>query len=155
MADQRNFRSAYLEKVGIKGVEEVKAIEILLREQPLDRSKLVQFCQRYPVPATYRPYLWKVLLGEFAFNIAHVNRELSKSCQKFYSAAWHIVLTHDISFVVCSWGFNCLSVLMHMWAVNYLSYVHIRCEATPIIDATAWSRASNIAEMLTLGVISP
>ncbi len=63
MADQRNFRSAYLEKVGIKGIEEKKSLEIILKEQPLDISKLEQFCIRFPIPATYRPYIWKLLLG--------------------------------------------------------------------------------------------
>ena len=61
---QRNFRSAYLEKVGIKGVEEKKSLEILLKEIPLDIKKLREFCLRFPVPATYRGYLWKVLLGK-------------------------------------------------------------------------------------------
>lgn len=37
MADdpQRNFRSAYYEKVGFRGVEEKKSLEILLKENPL------------------------------------------------------------------------------------------------------------------------
>lgn len=65
--DVRNFRSSYLEKVGIKGVEEKKSIEILLKEQPLDAVKLSQFCFRFPVPAAYRLFLWKVLLGESSF----------------------------------------------------------------------------------------
>lgn len=37
MADdpQRNFRSAYYEKVGFRGVEEKKSLEILLKDNPL------------------------------------------------------------------------------------------------------------------------
>ena len=70
MTEQRNFRSAYLEKVGIKGVEEKKSLEILLKEQPLNIIKLNQFCIRFPVPASYRPYLWKVLLGTIHLIIA-------------------------------------------------------------------------------------
>lgn len=37
MADdpQRNFRSAYYEKVGFRGVEEKKSLEILLKDSPL------------------------------------------------------------------------------------------------------------------------
>ena len=65
MADQRNFRSSYLGKVGIKGVEEKKSLEILLGEQPYDLNKLLQFCLRFPVPATHRLELWKVLLGDY------------------------------------------------------------------------------------------
>merc|ERR550532_823667 len=62
MADSRNFRSAYLGKVGIKGVDGTKSLEILLKEQPLDHAKLGQFSLFFPLPAAYRPFIWKVLL---------------------------------------------------------------------------------------------
>lgn len=41
MADdpQRNFRSAYYEKVGFRGVEEKKSLEILLKDNPLGGSQ--------------------------------------------------------------------------------------------------------------------
>lgn len=61
--DERNFRSTYYEKVGFKGVEEKKSLEILLKEKPLDKVKLKQFCLRFTVPAIYRNLLWKILLG--------------------------------------------------------------------------------------------
>ncbi|XP_077979192.1 TBC1 domain family member 7-like [Glandiceps talaboti] len=61
--DERNFRSHYYEKVGFKGVEEKKSLEILLKEDPLDVDKLTTFCQRFPVPAIHRPFVWKVVLG--------------------------------------------------------------------------------------------
>ena len=64
MADGRNFRASYLVKVGIKGVEEKKSLEILLKDQFLDQAKLNQFCLRFPVPVLHRPFLWKVLLGK-------------------------------------------------------------------------------------------
>ena len=70
MAD-RNFRSAYLGKVGIQGVEEKKSIELLLKEQFLDLNKLEQFCLRFVVPAAYRNYLWKVLLGMYFLYYRH------------------------------------------------------------------------------------
>lgn len=65
MADdpQRNFRSAYYEKVGFRGVEEKKSLEILLKDNPLDVEKLITFCQRFPLPSMYRIHVWKVLLG--------------------------------------------------------------------------------------------
>lgn len=34
---QRNFRSAYYEKVGFRGVEEKKSLEILLKDNPLGK----------------------------------------------------------------------------------------------------------------------
>ncbi|XP_060806903.1 TBC1 domain family member 7 [Amyelois transitella] len=62
MADERNFRSSYYEKVGCRGVEEKKSLEILMKEKPWDRVKLKQFCQRFTVPVAYRNLVWKVLL---------------------------------------------------------------------------------------------
>lgn len=62
--DDRNFRSAYYEKVGCRSVEERKSLEILLKEKPLNRSKLKQFCLSYTVPTVYRNMLWQCLLGK-------------------------------------------------------------------------------------------
>ncbi|XP_016108109.1 TBC1 domain family member 7 isoform X3 [Sinocyclocheilus grahami] len=69
MADdpQRNFRSAYYEKVGFRGVEEKKSLEILLKDNPLDVEKLSTFSQRFPLPSMYRIHVWKVLLGLMVF----------------------------------------------------------------------------------------
>lgn len=63
MTDERNFRSSYYEKVGFRSVEEKKSLEILLKERPLDKAKLKQFCLRFTVPAMYRNFLWKILLS--------------------------------------------------------------------------------------------
>ncbi|XP_039609951.1 TBC1 domain family member 7 [Polypterus senegalus] len=60
---QRNFRSIYYEKVGFRGVEEKKSLEILLKDDPLDVEKLCTFSQRFPLPSLYRIHVWKVLLG--------------------------------------------------------------------------------------------
>ncbi|XP_033107779.1 TBC1 domain family member 7-like [Anneissia japonica] len=63
MTEDRNFRSHYYEKVGFRGVEEKKSLQILLKDDPLDDQKLAVFCQRFPVPVMYRQLVWKVLLG--------------------------------------------------------------------------------------------
>ncbi|KAG8571799.1 hypothetical protein GDO81_011786 [Engystomops pustulosus] len=60
---QRNFRSVYYEKVGFRGVEEKKSLEILLKDDKWDIEKLCTFCQRFPLPSMYRILVWKVLLG--------------------------------------------------------------------------------------------
>ncbi|CAM4508876.1 TBC1 domain family member 7 isoform X1 [Lepidochelys kempii] len=60
---QRNFRSVYYEKVGFRGVEEKKSLEILLKDDRLDVEKLCTFSQRFPLPSMYRILVWKVLLG--------------------------------------------------------------------------------------------
>lgn len=65
MTDERNFRSSYYEKVGCRGVEEKKSLEILMKEKPWDKVKLKQFCLRFTVPAAYRNLVWKVLLGKY------------------------------------------------------------------------------------------
>ncbi|XP_075682735.1 TBC1 domain family member 7 isoform X2 [Rhinoderma darwinii] len=59
----RNFRSVYYEKVGFRGVEEKKSLEILLKDDRWDIEKLCTFCQRFPLPSMYRILVWKVLLG--------------------------------------------------------------------------------------------
>ncbi|XP_038051493.1 TBC1 domain family member 7-like [Patiria miniata] len=63
MTDGRNFRSHYYEKVGFRGVEEKKSLQILLKEDPLDVGKLSMFCLRFPLPAMFRPLVWKIILG--------------------------------------------------------------------------------------------
>ncbi|XP_067008700.2 TBC1 domain family member 7 [Anabrus simplex] len=60
--DDRNFRSAYYEKVGFRSIEEKKSLEMLLKDKPLDKGKLKQFCLRFTVPGIYRKYVWKLLL---------------------------------------------------------------------------------------------
>ncbi|KAL8614264.1 hypothetical protein ACOMHN_007602 [Nucella lapillus] len=62
-AEERNFRSYYYDKFGIRVVEEKKSVEILMKEQTVSIEKLQQFCLRFPVPAVYRILVWKLLLG--------------------------------------------------------------------------------------------
>lgn len=64
MSDERNFRTYYYDKFGIGGVEEKKSLEILLKEKPISVEKLKQFCLRFAMPAMYRNYVWKLILGE-------------------------------------------------------------------------------------------
>jgi len=60
---ERNFRSHYYEKVGFKGVEEKKSLDIILAEVPIDLGKLQNVCLRLPVPGIYRSSVWRILLG--------------------------------------------------------------------------------------------
>ncbi|CAG5132064.1 unnamed protein product [Candidula unifasciata] len=60
---ERNFRTHFYEKVGFRTVEEKKSIEILLKEQPIKKDKLIQFSLRFGIPAMYRTYVWKIILG--------------------------------------------------------------------------------------------
>lgn len=63
MADERNFRSIYYEKVGCKSVEERKSLETLLKEDPINLIKLKNFCLRFTTPTSHRQILWNLLLG--------------------------------------------------------------------------------------------
>ncbi|GFY46651.1 TBC1 domain family member 7 [Trichonephila inaurata madagascariensis] len=69
MSDKRNFRSSYYDKVGFRGVEEKRSLEILINEKPIDKEKLSKFCLRFTLPAIYREYVWKVLLGVLPVNL--------------------------------------------------------------------------------------
>lgn len=68
MDHERNFRTHYYEKVGFRAVEEKKSVESLLKEQPIKKGKLFQFCLRFGIPAMYRIYVWKLLLGILPLN---------------------------------------------------------------------------------------
>lgn len=46
---QRNFRSAYYEKVGFRGVEEKKSLEILLKDNPLGKRNCLPSNYSYTV----------------------------------------------------------------------------------------------------------
>jgi len=62
--NEKNFRSHYYEKVGFRGVEEKKSLDILLNETPkVDLEKIQNFCIRYTLPGIYRTDIWKMLLN--------------------------------------------------------------------------------------------
>ena len=59
------FRNLYLQKVGIKGIEEKKNLEIILGDEIIDINKLINICAKCTLPMTYRSYIWKIILGIF------------------------------------------------------------------------------------------
>ena len=63
-ADQRNFRSQYYEKVGFRGVDERKTLELLLSEDPINLVKLKNFALQFSVPSFDRILVWKFMLGK-------------------------------------------------------------------------------------------
>jgi len=62
MMAKENFRNLYYKQLGLKNVDQMKALEHLLKEDTIDKKKLKTFSQQYILPAVYRPYVWKVLL---------------------------------------------------------------------------------------------
>ena len=62
-ADQRNFRSQYYEKVGFRGVDERKTLDLLLSEDPINLNKLQNFALQFSIPSFDRILVWKFMLG--------------------------------------------------------------------------------------------
>ena len=50
----RNFRSHYYEKVGVRGMDERKTLEIILKDDPISLEKCVNFTLRCTIPAADR-----------------------------------------------------------------------------------------------------
>ncbi|KAI1280529.1 TBC1 domain family member 7 [Halotydeus destructor] len=70
----RNFRSAYYEKVGCRGVEEKKTLErLLLNESPLDLENLQEFTRRFSLPSSYREPVWTLLL-DIASSVTEIDQ---------------------------------------------------------------------------------
>ncbi|KAL7031653.1 hypothetical protein ACKWTF_007089 [Chironomus riparius] len=65
MEDGRNFRSIYYEKVGCRSVEEKKSLEILLKENPVFKAKLLQFLKLFSVPSVHRGLLYNLALDVY------------------------------------------------------------------------------------------
>lgn len=63
MADDRNFRLPYYEQLGLRNVNQVKALEHMLKDEILDVEKLSTFSLNFSLPSLYRPFVWKILLG--------------------------------------------------------------------------------------------
>ena len=62
-SDEKNIRSHYYERVGFRGVDEKKTLDMLLSEDPRNVKKLCQFCLKFSVPSIMRCELWNVILG--------------------------------------------------------------------------------------------
>ncbi|KAK8757944.1 hypothetical protein V5799_004424, partial [Amblyomma americanum] len=62
-AAEMNFRAHYYDKVGFRGINENRSLEILLSEKPIDLKKLSNFCRKFCLPTVHRLTVWKVLLG--------------------------------------------------------------------------------------------
>ena len=74
--DQRNFRSQYYEKVGFRGVDERKTLELLLNEDPININKLNNFSLQFSIPSSDRIVIWKFILGK---NINKLNSAFPKN----------------------------------------------------------------------------
>ncbi|XP_068722901.1 TBC1 domain family member 7-like [Montipora capricornis] len=61
--DGRNFRAFYYDTLGLRNVEQRKALEILLKDDPIDVERISTFSARFSLPAIYRTHVWKVILG--------------------------------------------------------------------------------------------
>ncbi len=64
--DDKNFRSHYYEKVGFRGVDERKTLDVLLQEDPFNIDKFCNFGQKCTIPYNDRINVWKIILGKNA-----------------------------------------------------------------------------------------
>lgn len=84
--DQRNFRSQYYEKVGFRGVDERKTLELLLNEDPINLNKIQNFALQFSIPSFDRIVVWKFMLGILR----------TTSCNREYSWSWKVRPYDDI-----------------------------------------------------------
>ena len=65
-APKSNFRSSYYEKVGFRGVDERKALQAILSQNPVNIDKLTLFVLKCSsLPESCRLLVWKLVLGKF------------------------------------------------------------------------------------------
>ncbi|XP_031550475.1 TBC1 domain family member 7-like [Actinia tenebrosa] len=89
MADGRNFRSFYYDTLGLKNVEQKKALEILLNSEEIDVSRVATFSSKFSLPAVYRSHVWKILLGitpPFQQAHSYVSQQRIEQYQDLYHA---------------------------------------------------------------------
>lgn len=90
MGDEKNFRSQFYKKVGLREVEEKRALEALLKEQPLDLERLTNFCWRSSVPAAHRHLVWKLLL-QVVPRHAESHDYVRQQQRLAYEELWHAI----------------------------------------------------------------
>ena len=56
--EDRNFRSHYYEKVGFRGMDERKTLDLILKDDPISLEKCVNFALRCTIPTSDRYMRW-------------------------------------------------------------------------------------------------
>ena len=97
MGSERNFRSHYYEKMGFRGVEEKKSLDILLREKPIDVARIQNFCLRFPLPSIYRVQVWQLLLGVLPLHTCNTEFVWRQRVEQFREVERVLTLTRKIS----------------------------------------------------------
>lgn len=99
MGDERNFRSQFYGKVGLREVEDKRTVETYLKEQPLDEKKFAHFCHRSVVPGAYRFLVWKLLL-HVTPRYAESQDYVMQQQTLLFDDMWHILKTLKLENVV-------------------------------------------------------
>jgi len=97
MGSERNFRSHYYEKVGFRGVEEKKSLDMLLGEKPIDLDRIHNFCLRFPLPGIYRVQVWQLLLGVLPRYTSSTEWVWKERVEQFQESERAITVTKKIS----------------------------------------------------------
>lgn len=93
---QRNFRSHYYEKMGFRGVEEKKSLDILLAERPVDLARVQNFCLRFPLPSIYRLQVWKLCLGVLPLHTSSSDWVWQQRQEQYQESERALTLTRKI-----------------------------------------------------------
>jgi len=96
MGSERNFRSHYYEKVGFRGVEEKRSLDILLAERPVDIEKIQSFALRFPLPGIYRLQVWQLLLGVLPTCSSSTEFCWEQRCEQYRECERVLTLTRRI-----------------------------------------------------------
>jgi len=62
-SSDRHFRVAFLDSLGLKGVQERNKLETMLKQFVIDVVALRRLLERFEIPSHLRSTVWKVLLG--------------------------------------------------------------------------------------------
>ena len=149
MGSERNFRSHYYEKMGFRGVEEKKSLDILLREKPIDLARIHNFCLRwvviwklknisnnsekylirFPLPGIYRVQVWQLLVGVMPVHTTNTEFVWSQRAEMYREMERSLLLTRKISpntdtsiKITLVWLLerNCLKVSLNFVNISFL-----------------------------------
>ena len=133
MGSERNFRSHYYEKMGFRGVEEKKSLDILLREKPIDLARIQNFCLRFPLPSIYRVQVWQLLVGVMPVHTTSTEYVWSQRAEMYQEMERALTITRKISAntdtsikitVVWLLERNCLKVSLNFVHLRFYCFTH-------------------------------
>ncbi|XP_065664954.1 TBC1 domain family member 7 [Hydra vulgaris] len=131
-SDFRNFRMLYYEQLGLRNVDQMKALEHLLKEDPLDVDKIKTFTQQYLLPSVYRVYVWKVLLGIIPVYKESVDFVTNHRNQQFLDLKQALITMKMVSPCSHSPKTAVLAILLEHGNLSILHNTHVKYYAMKV-----------------------